>query len=119
MVAKYRSTVLQIAPMGAVCSTVDLYLAITCQECFKNASGPVFREFTAGISVKTGRKLRVILRVLTQMVAKYRSTVLQTAPVGAVCSTVDLYLATICNKIIKFQDFKCPVFRDFTVFFVG
>ena len=33
--------------------------------------------------------------------AKYRSTVLQTAPVGAVCSIVDMYLTVICHKMIK------------------
>ena len=35
------------------------------------------------------------------MTAKYWSTVLQTALAGAVCSTVDLYLATICAKTLK------------------
>ena len=35
---------------------------------------------------------------LFKITAKYWSTVLQTAPAGAVCSTVDQYLATICVK---------------------
>ena len=43
---------------------------------------------------------------------------LQTAPVGAVCSTVDQYLTVILNKIIKNQDFKCPVERGSTVLIV-
>ena len=43
----------------------------------------------------------MILMVLTQMVATYRSTVLHTAPVGAVCSTVGLHVTAICDKIRK------------------
>ena len=44
-----------------------------------------------------------------QLTAKYRSTVLQTAPTGAGCNTVDLYLATICVKPLKISRKFRPV----------
>ena len=37
---------------------------------------------------------------------------LQTAPVGAVCSTVDQYLAVILNKNYKKKKILCVRFRD-------
>ena len=47
--------------------------------------------------------------------AKNWSIVLQTAHMGAVCSTVDLYLATICVKTLKITLNFRPVFTDFPV----
>ena len=51
----------------------------------------------------------LLLRSLTEMVAKCRSTVLQTAPVGAVCCTADLHFTAICKTNLLKTDLKCPV----------
>ena len=51
------------------------------------------------------------------MTTNNRSTVLQTAPTGAVCRTVDLYLATTCVKTLKITSKFCPVKRESTVLF--
>ena len=61
------------------------------------------------LSLNRTPKILDFFIILLQMTAKYRSTVQQTAPTGAVCSTVDLYLATLCVKSLNITHNFRPV----------
>ena len=67
------------------------------------------------LSLNRTPKLLDFFIILLQMTAKNRSTVQQTAPTGAVCSTVYLYLATICVQALNITHTFRPVLRESTV----